>query len=107
MRSLLIAIIELGVTEIMVIGHTDCGVCGLNGEHMLKEIINRGIPESHIDIIEHSGIQLEEWLSGFDDDEESVLGTVQCLKGHPLMPKDIMINGFLMDTTTGQLKKLI
>ena len=25
-RSLLVAIIELGVTDIMVIGHTDCGV---------------------------------------------------------------------------------
>lgn len=29
MRSLLVAILELGVEEIMVIGHTDCGVQGL------------------------------------------------------------------------------
>lgn len=26
MRSLLVAIVELGVEEVMVIGHTDCGV---------------------------------------------------------------------------------
>ena len=27
-RSLLIAIVELGVEQVMVIGHTDCGVAG-------------------------------------------------------------------------------
>lgn len=30
MRSLLVAIVELGVEEVMVIGHTDCGVQGMN-----------------------------------------------------------------------------
>lgn len=29
-RSLLIGIVELGVEEVMVIGHTDCGVAGIN-----------------------------------------------------------------------------
>ena len=28
MRSLLVAILELGVEEVMVIGHTDCGSAG-------------------------------------------------------------------------------
>ncbi len=32
-RSLLVAIIELGVEEIMVIGHTDCGVQHIDSEH--------------------------------------------------------------------------
>ena len=31
-RSLLVGIIELGVEEIMVIGHTDCGVSGINAD---------------------------------------------------------------------------
>ena len=37
MRSLLIAVLTLGVEEIMVIGHTDCGVQGMIGEQLLKE----------------------------------------------------------------------
>lgn len=106
MRSLLIAIVELGVKEIMVIGHTDCGVRGLDGKHMLASLVKRGIKQSHIDIINHTGIHLEEWLSGFEDDEESVLNTVNVIKTHPLVPKDVVISGFMMDSTTGELKKI-
>ena len=35
-RSLLIAIYELNVEEIMIIGHTDCGVGSIDIEAMLK-----------------------------------------------------------------------
>lgn len=31
-RSLLVAVLEPGVEEILVIGHTDCGVCGMRPE---------------------------------------------------------------------------
>ena len=31
-RSLLVAILELGVTEVMVIGHTDCGCQGMDSD---------------------------------------------------------------------------
>ena len=34
-RSLLVALLKLGVQEIMVIGHTDCGVQGMDAEEML------------------------------------------------------------------------
>ena len=48
-RSLLVAILELGVEEIMVIGHTDCGVQGMDAEEMLEKLISRGIPKEHIE----------------------------------------------------------
>ena len=37
-RSLLVAIIELGVEEVMVIGHTDCGVQGMDGGELLEAV---------------------------------------------------------------------
>lgn len=37
-RSLLIAIYELQVTEILVIGHTDCGVQHMDSTRMLEEM---------------------------------------------------------------------
>ena len=55
-RSLLVAILELGVEEIMVIGHTDCGVQGMDAEEMLEKLISRGIPKEHIEIVRRSGI---------------------------------------------------
>lgn len=102
-RSLLVAILELGVEEIMVIGHTDCGVQGMDAEEMLEKLISRGIPKEHIDIVRRSGIDLNTWLGGFSSSEESVRETVAALKEHPLMPRDVTIQGFVMDSITGAL----
>lgn len=40
LRSLLVAVYESGVNEIMVIGHTNCGVQGMNAQEMLELIRN-------------------------------------------------------------------
>lgn len=102
-RSLLVVILELGVEEIMVIGHTDCGVQGMDAEKMLDMLIRRGIPREHIDIVRRSGIDLNKWLEGFSSVEQSVSETVSALKSHPLIPDSITIQGFIMDSVTGEL----
>ena len=48
MRSLLVAIYELGVEEVMIIGHTDCGVQHMDSETMLQHMRER---ESHKTIL--------------------------------------------------------
>lgn len=106
-RSLLVAIIELGVEEIMVIGHTDCGVAGINADMMIKHLLERGISQDHIDMMRYCGVNFEEWLRGFDTVENSVEETVDFLINHPLMPKDIVIKGYVINTETGELKPLI
>ena len=105
-RSLLVGILELGVEEVMVIGHTDCGVQGMDGNEMLEKLVERGIDKQHIDIVRHSGIDLEKWLGGFDTVENSVHETVRALTEHPLLPKDVRLNGFIMDSETGLLSRV-
>ena len=105
-RSLLVGILELGVEEVMVVGHTDCGVQGMNPKVLLKDLEERGVEKKHIDIIRNSGIDLEGWLAGFDSVEQSVEDTVFTLRNHPLMPRDVRIYGFIMDSITGELKKI-
>ena len=50
-RSLLVAIIELGVEEIMVIGHTDCGVQHIDSDIMIHHMKQRGISQESIDLM--------------------------------------------------------
>ena len=102
-RSLLVAILELGVEEVMVIGHTNCGVQGMDGSEMLHKLVERGVDKEHIAIVRHSGIDLEKWLGGFDSVESSVRDTVEAIQTHPLMPKDVRISGYIMDSETGEL----
>ena len=106
LRSLLVAVYELGVEEIMVIGHTNCGVQGMNAVEMLHLMRERGISEEHITLMRHCGIVLDSWLHGFDDGKEAVLETVDLIRNHPLMPDDVRVAGYIMDSTTGELSCL-
>ncbi|MDE5843553.1 MAG: carbonic anhydrase [Muribaculaceae bacterium] len=107
MRSLLIAVYELGVEEIMIIGHTGCGVQGMNADKMLKLMLERGVSQEHITLMEHCGINLKEWLHGFDDTDDAIAETVDLVKNHPLMPAGITVRGYVMETETGKLRRII
>lgn len=105
-RSLLVGIVELGVEEVMVIGHTDCGVAGINADKMICHLLERGVSKDHIDMMRYCGVDFEQWLRGFDTVENSVQETVDFLVHHPLMPKDVVIKGYVIDTETGKLTAL-
>ncbi len=105
-RSLLVAIYELGVNEIMIIGHTSCGVQGMDSQEMLHLMRERGIDEEHISLMKHCGIDLDSWLHGFDETDAAILETVDLIKNHPLVPKDVVVKGYIMDSVTGQLTLL-
>lgn len=106
MRSLLVAVYELGVNEIMVIGHTGCGVQGMNAAEMIELMKARGIDEEHISLMRHCGIDLDSWLHGFDDCADAVHETVDLIAHHPLMPADVRTAGYIIDSTTGALAPL-
>lgn len=103
MRSLLVAVYELGVNEIMVIGHTGCGVQGMNAAEMLSIMSRRGVSQEHITLMRHCGIDLDSWLHGFDDTADAVRETVDLIRNHPLMAPDVRVGGYIIDTATGAL----
>ncbi len=107
MRSILVAVYDLGAREICIVGHHGCGMTGLNGGKILEKARARGIPEETIRILDHAGIKPKEWLVGFDRVEEAVRQSVDVVKHHPLLPADVVVNGLVIDPTTGQLDLLI
>lgn len=106
-RSLLVAIFELGVEEIMVIGHTDCGVQHIDSQEMIAHMKERGISQENIDFLKYCGIDFKKWLAGFDTVEQSVTNTVKTIRQHPLIPKDVKIGGYVMDSETGELQIVV
>lgn len=106
-RSLLVAIYELGVVEVMVIGHSDCGAQHMNSEQMIQKMKQRGISEDNIEMMRYCGIDFKSWLRGFDTPDSSVYETVDQIKKHPLIPGDIVVRGFVIDSTTGKLTPII
>ena len=103
MRSIIVAVYELGVTEIMVVAHTNCGACNMSFAHFKEEMLRRGISEIELS---RSDIDLDAWLEGFHDTEKSVRDTVAAIVNHPLMPRDVSVRGFIIDSATGQLTEI-
>ena len=106
MRSLLVAVYELGVEEIMVVAHTTCGACHMSFKEFEHHMLERGISAQTLATIKHCGIDLDHWLEGFHDTHESVTATVGTIKNHPLMPCDVIVRGFIIDSVTGALEEV-
>lgn len=107
MRSLLIAIYELDVREILVVGHTDCGARNTDHLEMIAAMKERGVAQADIDMIAYCGIDFKAWLDGFQDLESSVKKSVGLVKNHPLVPADIKVYGLVLDSVTGALTKIV
>lgn len=104
MRSLLVAIYELGVEHVMIVAHTNCGVEGMDGRHFIEVMKGRGIPAETIEALKAEGHDLEAWLSGFSDTHDAVRRSVELVRSHPLLPNGITVDGFVIDTLTGSLR---
>lgn len=82
LNSLLVATQALGATQIMIIGHDDCGM--LNFSHP-------SLPS----------------VKGFDDVEISVQNSVRVVKDHPVMKSSsIEVTGYVIDPSTGKLRSV-
>lgn len=103
-RSLIVAIYELNVKEIMVIGHLDCGMFKLNAKEMIKKMNIKGITNEKLNTLINAGIDIYSWLSGFDDIKKNVSNSVNLISKHPLIPDDILIHGLIIHPTTGKLE---
>ena len=87
----------------MVVAHTTCGACHMSFHHFKEEMLRRGTPEEEL---QRTDIDLDEWLEGFHDTEKSVRNTVAAIMNHPLIPADVTVRGFIIDSATGELTEI-
>lgn len=103
MRSVLVAVYELQADEVYVVGHHDCGMSSINISRIIDSMIERGIDPGMFKTLEYSGINMESWLHGFSDVTESVKKSVDAIKNHPLIPKNVNVHGLVIDPSNGKL----
>lgn len=106
MRSILVAVYELGASEVAVVGHHGCGMTGLSCASILEKAKRSGVSADMISTLGHAGIDLQKWLTGFDKVEDGVRQSVELVRHHPLLPKGIPVHGLVIDPATGKLDVL-
>lgn len=103
-RSLLVCIYELGVSEIFVIGHYECGMAKTTSKSLTERMLERGISQEAILMIDH---ELKHWADGFSHPVENVEETVAHLRMNPLIPKDVAIHGLMIHPHTGEIDVIV
>ena len=106
MRSILVAVYQLGAEEIAVVGHHGCGMTGLSPGEVLDKAHQRGITPDTFTTLDHAGVDLRKFLTGFESPQAGVLASVDMIRKHPLLPKDVAVHGLIMHPDTGRLDVL-
>ncbi|MEG6587036.1 beta-class carbonic anhydrase [Dendrosporobacter sp. 1207_IL3150] len=104
MRSLILSVFELGVNEIIVIGHHDCGMANTTSQGLTAKMLARGISPDAIKMVEHS---MEKWLDTFHHPEDNVKEVVEKIRTNPLIPKDVPVHGLMFHPRTGKIEVIV
>ncbi len=106
-RSLAGGIYLLGVREVAVIGHTQCGLAHANPTALTDAMRELGIDPERL--IQREGLGnmqgLMEWLGAFSDVHINVLEVVNVIRNSPFLPK-IPVHGLVIDIETGKLEMI-
>ncbi len=106
-RSVLVAVYELGADEICVVGHHDCGMAKIQASSTIEKMKERGVTADKLDTLQYSGIDLDKFLQGFSSVEESVEHSVSVLRNHPLLPTEVPVHGLVIHPDTGKLDLVV
>ena len=81
-------------------------MAALQTGRMIEKIRQRGVSTQVLETLRHSGIDLDQWLTGFDSVAEGVRRSVEMIRRHPLLPRHLPVHGLLMHPVTGDLELL-
>lgn len=102
LRSLIVAVHLLGVRHVAVMGHTKCGMTVVGrGEFRIANSIAKttGVPLHDV-----MRPDFQRWLGGFSDPEAHVRQSVEMVRSHPYLPRDLDVFGLLYDNDTGLVR---
>jgi carbonic anhydrase len=104
-RSLAGGIYLLGVREVAVIGHTQCGLAHTNSTALIASMQALGVePQALVEREELGDVKgLMRWLGAFDDVHVNVKEVVNVIRNSPYLPK-IPVHGLVIDIETGKLE---
>jgi carbonic anhydrase len=94
LRSLVLSQRLLQTREIVLMQHTDCGLCGANEEALREQIVaDTGQPPPYE-------------FGAFDDVEETVRNGIARIRAHPCLPHRDNVRGFIYHVLSGHLREV-
>ena len=100
LRSMLIAVHEYGIQNIIILGHLDCGMTKISLKDLqikLNKSTLKRIIGDHTNIY----LGLQRFFRNFADELKNVESQIESIKDSSFFPSDVKINGMLYDPASG------
>jgi carbonic anhydrase len=100
LRSILIAIHEYGVNEIIILGHLDCGMTKISLKDLQTKLDRetlRYISRNHTNIY----LGLQRFFRNFADELKNIENQITSIKDSVIFSSDINVEGMLYDPASG------
>ena len=94
-RSMLVSTRLLGVTNVVVMHHTGCGMADISGRDV--KVLFSDIAEEHLEFFD---------LLEIDDQLQALRDDVTAVRTSPLLPP-VEVAGFLYDVATGRAEQVV
>ncbi|GAC1649239.1 MAG: carbonic anhydrase [Ktedonobacteraceae bacterium] len=106
-RSLAGGIYLLGVREVIVVGHTECGLSKVNPTALVASMQALGVDPDRL--IQQEGLGdingLVRWLGAFSDVHLNVQEVVNVIRTSPFLPR-LPVHGLVIDINSGKLSPI-
>ena len=110
-RSAMLSTNFFRTREIIVLNHTECGMMTACGDFIQRALEEKGIDVENLPLDPGlPELQLEpgafpRWIKTFTDVDEACLKQVELLRSSPLIPKDVVIHGYIWEVESGTLRR--
>lgn len=110
-RSAMLTTQFFGTKEIIVVNHTECGMMSATGEYLEEILRSKGIDPDKVEIdpaiprlkLPKGGFP--KWIRTFSDVDETCLRQVDLLRNSPLIPKDVLVHGYVWEVESMKLRR--
>lgn len=109
-RSAMLTCNFFGTQEIVIVQHTQCGMLSANAGDLEAALRAKGVDIDTLTLdptlpelkLEPGGFA--KWIGMMDDVDVTCMKTVETFRNHPLIPKDVVVSGWVWEVETRRLR---
>ncbi len=102
LRSIAVALYVKNAREILIVGHTDCGMSTFSAADVAESFRKAGIPRSAF-----GDEDLRRWFGAFGSIRENVISSAEFLRKSGIVPRNVKIHGLILETDKGTLEVVV
>jgi len=109
-RSAMLTCNFFGTKEIVIVQHTQCGMLSANANDLERMLRDKGISLDTLTLdptlpeLKLEKGAFSKWIGMMDDVDEACMRTIETFRNHPLIPKDVIVSGWVWEVETRRLR---